>query len=70
MIKHSLIRTVNDHTIRSKADIIRYINKVRSKGVTHVTISLQNQPSQNYSTMPQLHFEQLRHINQMHIALR
>ena len=72
MIKHSVIRTVDDHTIRSKEDLIRYINKARTTRATHVTITFAKPAvtKTGSNDMPQLHFDQLRHINKMQTALR
>ena len=71
MIKHSVIRSVNDHVIRSKSDLIRHINKARIHRETHVEIRFAKPAVTKLGTdtIPQLHFDQLRHINQMHIAL-
>ena len=79
MIKNSVIRSVNDHTIRSKADLIRHISQHRSIACTkgnHLTVDIRfTKPAvmklgRKNDDIPQLHFDQLRHINQMHIALR
>jgi hypothetical protein len=72
MIKHSVIRSVNDHPVKSKADLIRHITAARCKGDTRVKIRFAKPAvtSLGNDEIPQLHFDQLRHINQMHIALR
>ena len=71
-IKHSVIRSVDDQVVRNKADLIRFINEARCKRATHVTIRFVKPAITKLGTddIPQLHFDQLRHINQMHIALR
>ena len=50
----------------------RHITAARCKGDTHVTIRFAKPAvtSLGNDEIPQLHFDQLRHINQMHIALR
>ena len=72
MIKNSVIRSVNDHPIRSKADLIRRINTARINGDSTVTMRFAKPAVMKLGNedIPQLHFDQLRHINQMHIALR
>ena len=72
MIKHSVVRSVNDHVVHSKADLIRYVQEARSARAPHVTIRFAKPAVTRLGNddIPQLHFDQLRHINQMHIALR
>ena len=72
MIKHSVIRSVNDQRVRSKMDLIRHINDARCKGDTSVDIRFAKPAVMKIGSdeIPQLHVDQLRHINQMHIALR
>ena len=72
MIKHSVIRSVDNNPVKSKIDLIRHINAARSKGNTSVEIRFAKPVVMTLGNdeIPQLHFDQLRHINQMHIELR
>ena len=73
MIKHSVIRTFNNNLIKTKVDlVIRHITAARCKGETSVEIRFAKPAVKKLGSddIPQLHFDQLRHINQMHIALR
>ena len=74
MIKHSVVRSVNDQPVRPKADLIRHINAARCTGATqHVTIRFAKPVVTKLGPddIQQLHFDHLRrHLNQMHLALR
>ena len=71
MIKHSVVRSVNDNPVKSKMDLIRHITAARCKGDSHVEIRFAKPATTKLGNddISQLHFDQLRHINQMHIAL-
>ena len=67
MIKNSVIRSVNDKPIKTKAGLILHIITARCRRDTHAEIrfaKLVAVMKLGQEEIPQLYFDQLRHINQ------
>ncbi|KAI2502314.1 hypothetical protein MHU86_12118 [Fragilaria crotonensis] len=71
-IRNSVVRSLNSTRVRSRTHMVQLIQESRSQGRAHVTLILAKIAvrTNDDDEIPQLHFDQLRHLNQLHIALR
>ena len=72
-IQHAIFLKVNDTTIRTKAHLLQVIQDIRLQEHEWVELTFAQQvdvKSSRPHEIPQLHYDQRRHLNQLHIALR
>ena len=72
-IRNSIIRTVDNVRVRTRKHLTQRVKDARERKATHVTVKftkLAVTQHGNEDEIPQLHFDQLRHINKLHMALR
>jgi hypothetical protein len=75
-IRKAVIRSVNDTRVRSRQDLIRLIQEALQRRdqkvmITFAKIAVRDSTTEEEDApeIPQLRFDQLRHLNQMHIAM-
>ena len=72
MIRNSVIRRVNNEPITSRTDLVREIANARSRHDAFVTVAFAKVEVRvtDEDDIPQLHFDQLRHLNNLLIELK
>ncbi|KAI2501046.1 hypothetical protein MHU86_13400 [Fragilaria crotonensis] len=71
-IRHSVLRTLNGHKVHSIAQVQQLLEDHRQASGQYVDLEFAKvEPRVQPDTdIPHLHFDQLRHINQLHVAMR
>jgi 16S rRNA G527 N7-methylase RsmG len=71
-IRHAVLRAINGRAVHSIKDVKDYLTELRTSRCQYVdfVFAKVEHRTQNDTDAPQMHFDQLRHINQLHIAIR
>ena len=71
-IRNSVLRSIDTHPMRTDAQVQAYIRAARARQETHVNIAFAKIEVRiaEEDDIPQLHFDQLRHLNQLHSMIR
>ena len=72
MIRNSVVRSVNNKQVRSIQDFVEYVAQARRNHQAKVEIRFAKPAVRvdDDTEILQLHFDQLRHLNQLHVAMR
>ena len=71
-IRNSVLRSIDDHQMRTEAQVKAYVTIARARRETHVQITFAKIEVRIEADeeIPQLHFDQPQHLNQLHILIR
>jgi ribosomal protein S12 len=71
-IRNSAMRFIDDIPVRNEAQVKAYVTTARARRETHVKITFAKIEVriEEVEDIPQLHFDQLRHLNQLHTLIR
>ena len=71
-IRNSVLRSIDQRAMRTEEQVKTYLATARANRATHVEVTFAKieVPVADDDDIPRLHFDQLRHLNQLHIMLR